>query len=75
MAEQHEARFGVLTWISSSRDGDPCWYSHWRQHRLRARPLSPRCWVVSTEADGHWNYVGSGQTLGDASARAEQWAA
>lgn len=73
IASPLELKFGVLTWIESSKQGDSAWYSHWRQHRLRARPLSPTRWIVSYETPAGWIMIASGVTMGEVSAQAEEW--
>lgn len=68
-----ELKFGVLTWIESSKAGDSAWYSHWRQHRLRARPIAPTRWIVSHESPEGWMLIANGVSMGEVSARAEEW--
>ncbi len=68
-----ELRFGHLTWIESAKAGDSAWFSHWRQYRLRARPLTPTRWVVSHETPGGWMLIGNTPSFGDVSALAEKW--
>lgn len=68
-----ELKFGVLTWIESSKPDDSAWYSHWRQYRLRARPIASRRWVVSHETPAGWMLIGNGVTMCEASAQAEEW--
>ena len=68
----HRAIFGQLTWHTGEA-GDPCWYARLGGNELRARPIAPTRWVVSHETPAGWIMIASGVTMGEVSARAEEW--